>query len=228
VRHADSARRQSTLGAPTGLGDQASLIASDVAARSATTAMALGHDPVAMACELRATPSEPIPARHLELAVYSIESTEVRMNIVRPLLLLAAVLIGPVHAQTCSGGAGGGIDGTGNQCNTPYEVTASTAGSATNSSVQAAKKGRVDASVSAVPLSEKMSARPSTRTVAAQPPSRMDSAAASAGAPMKAAKLETWSEAACSGGAYGGMDLNGNQCGDAVATAKVLSHADIR
>jgi hypothetical protein len=40
---------------------------------------------------------------------------EIRMNIV-PTLYLAAVLAGPLHAQVCSGGAGGGIDATGNQC----------------------------------------------------------------------------------------------------------------
>ena len=37
-------------------------------------------------------------------------------------LSLAAVLAGPVHAQVCSGGNDGGMDATGNQCNTPNEV----------------------------------------------------------------------------------------------------------
>ena len=43
-----------------------------------------------------------------------------------PTLILTAVLAGPVHAQVCSGGEGGGIDATGNQCNTPDNVAAST------------------------------------------------------------------------------------------------------
>jgi hypothetical protein len=34
---------------------------------------------------------------------------------------------------------------------------------------------------------------------------------------VKTAKVQNWSEAPCSGGAYGGMDVNGNQCGEAPA-----------
>src|SRR5512137_2182980 len=40
---------------------------------------------------------------------------EILMNVV-PTLYLAALLAGPLHAQVCSGGAGGGLDATGNQC----------------------------------------------------------------------------------------------------------------
>ena len=45
-------------------------------------------------------------------------------------LSLAAVLVGPVYAQVCSGGNDGGMDATGNQCNTLNEVAAFAAGSA--------------------------------------------------------------------------------------------------
>jgi len=38
---------------------------------------------------------------------------------------LAAVLVGPVHAHSCSGGDGGGMDATGNQCNNPDDVALS-------------------------------------------------------------------------------------------------------
>ena len=41
-----------------------------------------------------------------------------------PTVLFAALLAGPVHAQVCSGGAAGGIDATGNQCNNVEESTA--------------------------------------------------------------------------------------------------------
>ena len=57
-------------------------------------------------------------------------------------LSLGAVLAGPVHAQVCSGGAGGGMDATGNQCNTPNEVAT---GSAINPPTQIAKMGSVRA-----------------------------------------------------------------------------------
>ena len=50
------------------------------------------------------------------------------MNRVQMLSLsLAVVLVGPVHAQSCSGGDGGGIDATGNQCSTPTNVVVSAA-----------------------------------------------------------------------------------------------------
>jgi hypothetical protein len=42
-----------------------------------------------------------------------------------------------------------------------------------------------------------------------------------ASAPVKTAKVENWSEAPCSGGAGGGMDVNGNQCGEAPEIAGI-------
>lgn len=57
-------------------------------------------------------------------------------------LVLAAVLAGPLHAQVCSGGNDGGMDATGNQCNTPNEVAA---GSAITPPTQIAKTGSVRA-----------------------------------------------------------------------------------
>jgi hypothetical protein len=134
--------------------------------------------------------------------------------------LVAVVLAGPVHAQLCSGGDGGGIDATGNQCSTPNDVVASAAGSGVNSPAQADKMKGVHVSIPAAapPIrSAKMSGRSSTPTVVAGPASRTVRAAVPASAPVKTAKVQNWSEAPCSGGAYGGMDVNGNQCGEAVA-----------
>ena len=143
------------------------------------------------------------------------------MNKVQMLLLsLAAVLVGPVHAQVCSGGHGGGIDATGNQCSTPTDVAASAAGSGVNSHAQADKMSGVHRLIPATarPIrSAKMSGRSPTPTVVAAPASRMVRAAMPASAPVKTAKVQNWSEAPCSGGAYGGMDVNGNQCGEAPA-----------
>ena len=61
-------------------------------------------------------------------------------------LSLAAVLAGPVHAQMCSGGNDGGMDATGNQCNTPNEVAAFATASAITAPTQVTKMGSVRAS----------------------------------------------------------------------------------
>jgi hypothetical protein len=128
------------------------------------------------------------------------------MNKVQMLSLsLAAVLVGPVHAQSCSGGDGGGVDATGNECSTPDNVVAST-------------EYRLfwDRYEPLIRLA-KSSGRSSTPTVVAAPASRMGRVAVPASAPVKTVKVQNWSEASCSGGAYGGMDVNGNQCGEAPA-----------
>ena len=127
---------------------------------------------------------------------------------------LLAVLAAPVHAE-CAGGVGGGIDATGNECSTYV------AGSGINSLAQSDKMSGVHLSTLATaPLtrSAKMSDRSSTPAVVAAPAARMVRAAVPASPPpVKTVKIEIWSEATCSGGADGGMDVNGNQCGQAPA-----------
>lgn len=120
-------------------------------------------------------------------------------------LSLAAILVGPIHAQSCSGGDGGGMDATGNQCNTPNDVAASA--------------GHPTFWERYEPLIRwaKMSGPSSAPTVVAAPAGRMGPVAVSANAPVRTAKVQNGSEAPCSGGAYGGMDVNGNQCGEAPA-----------
>ncbi|MDH5286567.1 MAG: hypothetical protein OEX23_08045 [Betaproteobacteria bacterium] len=146
------------------------------------------------------------------------------MNIV-PILYLAGVLAGPLHAQVCSGGNDGGTDATGNQCSTPTDVAAYKAGSGITRSAQAAKLGGVQPSVAAARTligSEKMSGPPSTQTVVAEPASRMAKAAALPSVPVETAKIEIGSASPCSGGADGGMDVTGNQCGEAPAATGIL------
>jgi hypothetical protein len=141
-----------------------------------------------------------------------------------PTLLLAAVLAGPVHAQVCSGGEGGGIDATGNQCNTPENIAASATELGLAAPAQSDKMGGVHASVSAAPApihSAKMSAEPSMPTVVATRASRVTRTAAQPNAHGKTARIEHWSEAPCAGGAYGGMDVNGDECGQAPAAERV-------
>lgn len=139
-------------------------------------------------------------------------------------LFLAAVLAGPVHAQVCSGGNGGGVDATGNQCNAPNDVAAYTNGSGITSPAKAAKMSGVRPSGFAVrpPVSPaKMSGALSTPTVVAQPASRLARAPTPPGAPVKTTKIDNASASPCSGGAYGGMDVNGNQCDEPPTAAEI-------
>ena len=126
-------------------------------------------------------------------------------------LSLAAVLAGPVHAQGCSGGSDGGMDATGNQCNTLNEVAAFATGSAiAPPTTRFTRMGNVPASaaLSAIRLA-KTSNQDSAATAMAAPASKKLHAAPR---PSMSAKTAAGSEAFCSGGAGAGMDVNGNQC----------------
>ena len=145
------------------------------------------------------------------------------MNRIRMFSLsLAVALAGPVHAQVCSGGNDGGIDATGNECNWPSEVAALITGPATSPPAQVIELGRVLASAKqpAIRLTQ-MSGQKSTPTAKAVPASGKVRAAAPLGVPAKTAKTEIGSEAFCSGGAGGGMDVNGDDCGEASAPAEL-------
>ena len=138
-------------------------------------------------------------------------------------LSLAAVLAGPVYAQGCSGGNDGGMDATGNQCSTLAEVAAFAAGSAIAPPTQITKVGSVWTSASAaLPAIRlvKTSSQASTPTAKAVPASGKLRAAVPSSVPARTAKTAAGSEAFCSGGAGGGMDLNGAECGEASAAAE--------
>lgn len=136
------------------------------------------------------------------------------MNTARALYLIAAfTLASPVYAQECSGGTGGGIDATGNQCSNTAIVQAYT----TASSPQVtAKMGGIEQSKAtearAAPTA-KMSAASAKPTEVAQGASRFPKVAAPPAAPVRTVKMEAGEAAPCSGGADGGMDATGNQCG---------------
>jgi hypothetical protein len=132
-------------------------------------------------------------------------------------LALAAVLAGPVHAQVCSGGnSDGGMDATGNQCNTLDEVAASATAAAIAPQKPMIGGGSVRASISAVHPAVHYTAKTSSRnpapTATAVPASSKLRAATSPSVPAKTAETASESEAFCSGGAGGGMDVNGNEC----------------
>lgn len=139
-----------------------------------------------------------------------------------PIVLLAAFVAAPLHAQVCSGGSGGGTDATGNQCSTPDEFAASTTGPGIPPPARAAKMTGVQQAVVAVgPVvrAPKMAARPSTPAVVAESPTRIAKVATQRSAPAKSAKMESGPVSSCSGGPDGGMDATGVQCGEAIAGA---------
>jgi hypothetical protein len=138
------------------------------------------------------------------------------MNIV-PTLYLAAVLAGPLHAQVCSGGAGGGIDATGNQCGDAATIGLYANGSANASLRPTAKMSGIQQSTAATAdmrPTAKMSGAPATSTVSAQAASRFARAAPPPSGPVKTSKIETVDASPCAGGPDGGMDATGNQCAE--------------
>jgi len=148
---------------------------------------------------------------------------ETQMNRIRMVSLsLAVVLSGSVHAQVCSGGSDGGIDSTGNECNWPSEIAALFTGPATSPPAQVIELGRALASAKHPAMrASQASGQKVTPTAIAVPASRNDRAVASPSASAKTAKAEIGSEAFCSGGAGGGMDVNGDDCGEAWASAEL-------
>ena len=138
------------------------------------------------------------------------------MNMV-PMLCLVAAFAAPLHAQVCSGGAGGGIDATGNQCSDAATVGAYADGSDIASLQPTAKMGGIQQSTAAtvVPrLPANMSGSPARPNVSAQGTSRIAKVAPPPSAPVKISKIETAVASPCSGGPDGGMDATGNQCGE--------------
>jgi hypothetical protein len=148
------------------------------------------------------------------------------MNPVR-LLLLAAVFAAPLHAQECSGGGGGGVDATGNQCSDAAASRATARASGTVSYVQSAKMSGVEhrgavAAIAPQP-SAKLAATPARPILVAQGKSRFVKAAMSPYAPLHTSKIEGADASPCSGGADGGADATGNQCGAYTAAGPHLA-----
>ncbi len=131
----------------------------------------------------------------------------------------------PSYAQTCSGGADGGVDATGNQCS-----DSSTIGAYTNTSEVAlprpsAKMGGAIKQTIAAPVVTRaeatMSTKPAKTSVSAQGAGRIAQTAPPI-APVRTSKIETV-DASCSGGADGGMDATGNQCAEHPVAATTTS-----
>ena len=134
-----------------------------------------------------------------------------------PMFCLVAAFAAPLHAQVCSGGAGGGIDATGNQCSDASTVGAHENASNIASSGPTAKMNGNQQSTAATVVTRlptKVSGAAATPVVSAQGASRIAKAPAPPSAPVKTSKIETTDVSPCSGGLHGGMDATGNQCAE--------------
>jgi hypothetical protein len=142
------------------------------------------------------------------------------MNMV-PTFCLALLFSAPLHAQMCSGGAGGGIDATGNQCGDFAAIGLYANGPEVTLPLSSSKMRGVEQSIAATTGAHpttKMSVVHATSTVSAQGASRLATVASPPNAPVKTSKIVTTDASPCAGGADGGMDATGNQCAeDAVA-----------
>ncbi len=137
-----------------------------------------------------------------------------------PMFCLVAAFAAPLHAQVCSGGAGGGIDATGNQCSDASTVGAHENASNIASSGPTAKMNGNQQSTAATVVTRLptkvsgVSGAPAASTVSAQGASRFAKAAPPPSAPVKTSKIETVDASSCAGGPDGGMDATGNQCAE--------------
>jgi hypothetical protein len=126
-------------------------------------------------------------------------------------------------AQDCSGGADGGIDATGNQCNAPASLTnsltqpANLAGAFANVALSGPTRGTNAAKRAMGPAASWPDASdpgPSRNRFPriTQPPAE----------PVRTAKMGNPLETSCSGGSDGVMDTTGNQCNYADALANTV------
>jgi hypothetical protein len=131
-------------------------------------------------------------------------------------LLLLAILAVPLHAQVCSGGSGGGVDATGNQCSDGATSASGAGASEPEFHLLSAKMSGSEhrgAAPAGPQLSAKLSATLAAPAAVSQGKSRFIKVAASPHAPVHTSKIEEADAPACSGGADGGTDATGNQCG---------------
>jgi hypothetical protein len=142
---------------------------------------------------------------------------EVRMKVV-PTFCLALLFSAPLHAQVCSGGAGGGIDATGNQCGDFAAIGLYANGPEVALPPSSGKMRGIEQSTAAAGAhpATKMSVAPATSNAAPQGASRLATAAPPPNAPVQTSKIEKANTSPCAGGADGGMDATGNQCAEYV------------
>jgi len=144
------------------------------------------------------------------------------MNRLRVACFLSAFVCVAAQAQECSGGPGGGVDATGNQCSAPGQAVDSTlpvtvlARAAPAARATPANQPVARAAVP-VPTAASVGASPDRFTVSARPPAE----------PVRTAKIESEEEAVCSGGVDGGIDATGNQCNPTAVAGGVVIVAGV-
>jgi hypothetical protein len=115
----------------------------------------------------------------------------------------AALLSTAVYGQTCSGGAGGGTDATGNECGIAVETPVTPAATPKPTGVQ------IRPDVAVVPVASGKMSRREMRLIRY----RSSHAHAVPAEPTKTSTIATPDDSArCSTGASGGMDATGNEC----------------
>jgi hypothetical protein len=137
--------------------------------------------------------------------------------------VLSAFACVAAHAQTCSGGADGGMDATGNQCNA--RVNDSSFGLPATLMTRPATASAAPTPVGATPtgIRAKGTQAPRPRGVAAgRPMNRFPDISQPPVRAVHAAKTENMQKTLCSGGMDGGMDATGNQCNPANSAANVV------
>jgi hypothetical protein len=150
------------------------------------------------------------------------------MNQLHVACFLSAFVCVAAQAQECSGGPGGGVDATGNQCSAPGQAVDSTlpvavlARAAPAAVVPAAAHATpanqpVARAAVPVPTAASVGGSPDRFTVSARPPAE----------PVHTAKIESGEEAVCSGGVDGGTDATGNQCNPTAVAGGVVIVAGV-
>ena len=141
----------------------------------------------------------------------------------RAVCLLSAFACASAQAQDCSGGVGGGIDATGNQCSvTTGDIDSAPAAavyarpavvSATTTRLRAMPTGSRSTGTNAATLQTASAGAPASRFPVNSKP---------AAEPVRTAKIGDAREPLCSGGIDGGMDATGNQCNPAESAGAVV------
>jgi hypothetical protein len=152
------------------------------------------------------------------------------MTTLRAVCALSAFVCVSAQAQDCSGGPGGGVDPTGNQCSTPATSVDTSYPAPALARPAAAIVAPAQDRVAATGSRTRGTTAPAARMASAPPSAeRFPAVAKAAAEPIHTAKISDAQEPSCSGGVDGGIDATGNQCNSADgATSVALARSQAR
>ena len=129
----------------------------------------------------------------------------------RMLCFASAFACAAANAQDCSGGPGGGVDATGNQCSTSGADATAAASLVARPSVAVAAPAHARTAPTGI---RSVGATDAATSFAAARPGadRFPSPTQPSAAPVHTAKVDHEKDPSCSGGVDGGVDATGNQC----------------